>query len=150
MNRNNFHAILDEIIKGNSLSKQKLPSNFSKLLPSDQVNKMSFDPCFLKTGLTLSQTSPGFLHVCSTNLFPQCFLPVEELFATLIKFGIVVCKLFQFGRVINLWFGKVLMDLPKESSYISLHSPHRLTWVETFHNVKVYVVMSNFMHFMDP
>ena len=39
-------------------------------------------------------------------LFPQCFLPVEELSAIFIKFEIVVCKVFQFGRVLNLLVGK--------------------------------------------
>ena len=32
-------------------------------------------------------------------LFPQCFYLFEELSAVFIKFEIVVCKLFQFGRV---------------------------------------------------
>ena len=32
-------------------------------------------------------------------LFPQCFLPFWRTFSIFIKFGIVVCKLFQFGRV---------------------------------------------------
>ena len=32
-------------------------------------------------------------------LFPQCFLPVWIAFAIFVKFEIVVCKLFQFGRV---------------------------------------------------
>ena len=32
-------------------------------------------------------------------LFPQCFLPVWKTFAIFIEFEIVVCKLFQFGRV---------------------------------------------------
>ena len=61
---------------------------------------------------------PWLLHVCSTSLlkktvgkveiarhkqfllFLHCFLPVkEELSAIFFKFEIVVCKLFQFGRV---------------------------------------------------
>ena len=42
-------------------------------------------------------------------LFPQCFLPVRRIFAICIKFEIVVCKLFQFGRVHNLLFGKGLI-----------------------------------------
>ena len=32
-------------------------------------------------------------------LFPQSFLPIGELSVILIKLKIVVCKLFQFGRV---------------------------------------------------
>ena len=65
--------------------------------------------------LILSQTSPGFLTVCITSLlktpwekekllitnnfpFPHSvFYPFGELSA--IKFQIVVCKLFQSGRV---------------------------------------------------
>ena len=36
------------------------------------------------------------------------FYPSEELSTTFIKFEIAVCKLFQFGRVLNLSFGKGL------------------------------------------
>ena len=32
-------------------------------------------------------------------LFPQCFLPIWITFCHFVKFEIVVCKLFQFGRV---------------------------------------------------
>ena len=32
-------------------------------------------------------------------LFPQCFLPVWITFCHFIKFEIVVCRLFQFGKV---------------------------------------------------
>ena len=41
-------------------------------------------------------------------LFPQCFPPVRELSAIFMKFDIVVSKLFEFGRVLNLSFGKGL------------------------------------------
>ena len=41
-------------------------------------------------------------------LFLQCFLS-EELSAIFINFEIVICKLFQFGRVWNLSFGKGLI-----------------------------------------
>ena len=37
------------------------------------------------------------------------FYPFGELSAIFIKFEIVVCKLFQFGRVSNLLFGEVLI-----------------------------------------
>ena len=37
--------------------------------------------------------------------------PYEELPSIFIKFEIVVCKLFQFGRVQNLLFGKGLKPL---------------------------------------
>ena len=42
-------------------------------------------------------------------LYPQCFLAVLRPFCNFIKFVIVVCKLFQFGRVLNLSFGKGLL-----------------------------------------
>ena len=40
--------------------------------------------------------------------FPQCFLPFWITFAIFIKFEIVVCKVFEFGIVYNLSFGKGL------------------------------------------
>ena len=63
--------------------------------------------------LTLSQISPGFLHVCSTSLlktlWEMCFLPIwrtfyhlHEIWRTFYHFHQiqnVVCKLFQFGRI---------------------------------------------------
>ena len=69
---------------------------------------------------------PWFLRVCSTSLWKtlwekekllvtsnfsfshSVFNPFEELFSIIIKSEIVVCKLFQFGRVLNLLFGKRL------------------------------------------
>ena len=66
--------------------------------------------------LTLSQTSPGFLRVCSASLlktlwvkekllvmsnfsFSYCvFYPFGELSAIFIKFEIVVCKLFSVWK----------------------------------------------------
>ena len=41
-------------------------------------------------------------------LFPHCFLSFRELSAIFIKDEIVICKLFQFERVLNLLFGKGL------------------------------------------
>ena len=43
-------------------------------------------------------------------LLPQCFLPVLRTSSIFIKFEIVVCKVFQYGRVVNLSFGKGLKD----------------------------------------
>ena len=69
---------------------------------------------------------PLFSHVCSTTILKtlwekekllmtsnfsfshSVFYPVIELFAVFIKFRIVVCKLFQFGRVQNMLFGNGL------------------------------------------
>ena len=69
-----------------------------------------------------------FLRVCSTSLLKTLwekekllvtsnnffsfshivFYPFRELSTIFIKFKIVVCKLFEFGRVLNLSFGKGL------------------------------------------
>ena len=69
---------------------------------------------------------PWFLRVCSTSLLKtlrekekllvtsnfsfshSVFYPIGELSAIFIKVEIVICKLFQFGRVQNLSFGKEL------------------------------------------
>ena len=69
---------------------------------------------------------PRFLRVCSASLLKtlwekdkllimsnfsfsySVFYPFEELSAIFIKFKIVICKLFQFGKVKNLLFGKGL------------------------------------------
>ena len=71
---------------------------------------------------------PWFIRVCRTSLlktlwekekllisnnfsFSHSLLyPFGELSAIFIKFEIVVCKLFQFGRVSNLSFGKGLRE----------------------------------------
>ena len=70
---------------------------------------------------------PWFLRVCSKSLLKtlrekekllvtsnfsssrSVFYPFDKLSAIFIKFKIVVCKLFQFGRVKNLSFGKGLI-----------------------------------------
>ena len=44
-------------------------------------------------------------------LSPQCFEQVWRIPAIFIKFEIVVCSFFQFGRVLNLSFGKGLSRL---------------------------------------
>ena len=67
---------------------------------------------------------PWFLRVCSTSLLKtlwekekllvtsnfsfshSVFYPFEELSAIFVKLRIVVCKVFEFGRVSNLSFGK--------------------------------------------
>ena len=73
------------------------------------------------------QNKPWFLRVCSTRLLKtlwekekllvtsnfffshSVFYPSRELSAIFTKFEIVVCKLFQFGRVLNLLLGKGLI-----------------------------------------
>ena len=65
----------------------------------------------MKILVTLSQTSPGF-YMSAKQVFWKHYIKrsVFYLFgkfsAILIKFEIVICKLFQFGRVYNLLFGK--------------------------------------------
>ena len=77
-----------------------------------------FPQCFLcNLFLNPFPNKPWFLRVCSTSLlktmwekekllmtcsfsfFHSVFYPFGELSAVFIKFKIVVCKLFQFGRV---------------------------------------------------
>ena len=78
--------------------------------------------------LILSQTSPGF-YVSAVSLLKtlwekekllatsnfsfsrSVFYPFGKLSAIFIKFKIVVCKLFQSGRVKNLSFGKGLRQI---------------------------------------
>ena len=75
---------------------------------------------------------PWFLRFCSTSLLKtpwekekllvtsnfsfshSVFYPFRELSATFIKLEIVVCNLFQVGRVKNLSFGKRLNLLQKK------------------------------------
>ena len=89
------------------------------------------------TELTLSQTSLGFYvsavqvfrkqcgksRNCSYRAispFPSVFYRFGELSAIFIKFEIVVCKLFEIGRVQNLSFGKAL-SVSSFSEVIELH-----------------------------
>ena len=82
---------------------------------------------------------PWFLRVCSTSLLKtlwekekllvtsnfsfshSVFYPFKELSANFIKLKIVICKLFQFGSVRNLLFGKglkyVLADFSSKYPY---------------------------------
>ena len=53
------------------------------------------------------------------------FNPFRELSAIFIKFKIVVCKLFQFGRVSNLSFGKGLSH-KRVAMLLYQYSSHRL------------------------
>ena len=95
--------------------------------------------------LTLSQTSPDF-YISAVQVFwkhwekekllitsnfsfsDSFFLPVLEVFAIFTKFEIVVCKLFQFGRVYDLLFGKGLV---KQQISVCLHWKHfqTTTWM---------------------
>ena len=100
----------------------------SSLTPSFKIENVGNQPfhlfpqCFLSyqrkiAPLNPFPNKPWFLRVCSTSLlktwwekkkllvrsnffFSHCVLyPFRELFTIFIKFEIVVCKLFEFGRV---------------------------------------------------
>ena len=52
-------------------------------------------------------------------LFPLCFLPFIYLCGELfIKIKMVAFKLFQFGRVLNVMFGKMSNILPHNPYYL--------------------------------
>ena len=72
---------------------------------------------YMTENIEKAEDKPWFLHVCGTSLLKtlwekekllvtsnfsfshSVFYPFGELSAIFIKFEIVVCKLFQFGRV---------------------------------------------------
>ena len=75
----------------------------------------------------LTMTSRNLMpHVCETRkfvmailhfkhflLFPPCFIPFLRTFRHFYQTKIIVCKVFQFGEVEKLPFGKGLMPLFK-------------------------------------
>ena len=90
---------------------------------------------------------PWFLRVCITRLLKtlrekkkffshSVFCPFEELPFIFIKFGIVVCKLFQFGLVQNLLFGKGL-TLEQETLHKSCPWPMQYPIVFGSYETKV-------------
>ena len=96
------------------------------------VYSEEYDVKIYPTILNPFPNKPWFLCVCSTSLLKtlqekekllepnnfsfshSVFYPFGKLSVIFIKFEIVVCKLFQFGRVKNLWFGKRLNSLPND------------------------------------
>ena len=96
----------------------------------------------LKVKVTVNPfpNKPWFLRVYSTNLLKtlrekkkllvtsnfsfshSVFYPFRELYIFFIKFEIVFCKLSQFGRVQNLWFGKGLKVMGFRLILCPLHS----------------------------
>ena len=89
---------------------------------------------------------PWFLRVCSTSLlktlwekekllvtsnfflFYHCvFYPFGELSTIFIKFEIVVCKLFQFGRVLKFVVWESFNYGPMKSFYVSQLTKSRFT-----------------------
>ena len=56
------------------------------------------------------------------------FYPNKELPAIFIKFEIVICQLFQFGRVLNLSFGKGLYKCQTSNVFNPL--PHNAAFTD--------------------
>ena len=100
--------------------------------PADMQN------CFNVThSNNLFPNKPWFLRVCRTSLLKtlrekekllitsnfsfshSVFYPFGEHSAIFFQFQIVVCKLFQFGKVQNLLFGKGITEISKWSCVVS-------------------------------
>ena len=81
-------CILDCLVKGLTHS--------HTITPFDAPGKQAFENIVGKGKIARNKQ---FL------LFPHCFLPVWITSSIFVKFKIVVCKLFQFGRVYNLSSG---------------------------------------------
>ena len=100
----------------------------SVLLSANALNLNQSRVLSVGKELIPSQTCPRFLRVCCTSPLKtlwekekllitsnfsfshSVFCPFGEFSAFFIKFEIVVCKLFQFGRVSNLSIGKGLIS----------------------------------------
>ena len=95
----------------------KMTQEYSLLMP---LMKEAFWLPVEKKPFNSFTNHPSFLHVCSTSLLktlwekekllitsnfsfsPTVFYPFWEIYIIFIKLKIVICKLFQFGRVYNL------------------------------------------------
>ena len=71
------------------------------MTPFDAPGKQAFLKTLWEKKKLLVTSNFSFIHIV--------FYPFRELSAIFIKFKIVVCRLFQFGRVENLLFGKGLI-----------------------------------------
>ena len=77
-------------------------------------------------------------------LFPQCFLPIWITFCLFYRIKLVVYKLFQFGRVSNLSFGKGLKG-PQGNCWASLVILPVLAFAQTLdHKIQSSIVYSCF------
>ena len=84
-----------------------------KLLPHAFFNPFPNKPWFLRVSSASLLKTPlekEKLLVTSNFFFHSVFYSFGERSAIFIKFEIVLCKLFQFGRVYNLSFGKWLNE----------------------------------------
>ena len=115
--------------------KTKVVKYWCKLLRMD--NHRFPKQCYMM--LNPFPNKPWFLRVCSTSLletlwekekllvtsnfsfFRSVFCSFVQFSTIFIKSKIVVCKLFQFGRVQNLSFGKGLRHIPILVELIGLH-----------------------------
>ena len=58
--------------------------------------------------MTIEQVNYNAFITRNFSFSNSVFYPFRELSVTFVKYKIAVCKLFQFGRVQNLSFGKEL------------------------------------------
>ena len=79
-------------------------------------NKPLFLPICTRSLLKILWEKEKLLATSNFFFFQRCFIPFWRTFCYFIKFEIVVCKLFQFGRVSNLLFGKRLIICQKQKS----------------------------------
>ena len=111
---------------------------YNKILEWSMMEALN-ELCTVRMGFYPFPNKPLCLRFCSKSLsktlwekekllvtsnfsFSRSFFfnPFGELYDILIKHEIVVCKLFQFGRVLNGSFGTGLIHLPKN---VELHRP---------------------------
>ena len=79
------------------LDQSKILSSGNGLNPSFPKQVLVFTCLQYKSLKTLGKEEIAYNE--QFLLFPQYFLPYRELSATFIKSEIVVCKIFQYGRV---------------------------------------------------
>ena len=95
---------------------------FRCFLPTivDQFNPFPNKPWFLRlcsrSRLKTLWEKEKLLVTSNFYYSHSVFCPFRKVSAMLIKFEVVVCKLFQFGRVQNLSFGKGIIQLLLSSS----------------------------------
>ena len=117
------------------------PTMFSKSIVSWVIKSGLFgkgltSPGFYMSAVSLLKTlwvKEKLLVTSNFSFSSSVFYSFGKLSAIFIKFEIVVCKLFQFGRVTNLSFGKGLIYLQEVLTHVSLCGLPRLTWANTLY-----------------
>ena len=112
-----FAFVLSPLQNKSRRQHTRLHQNFILLIKKKQLWKSLYCHIVSRHPLNSLPNKPWFLLVCSTSrletlwekekllvtsnfsLFHSVFNPFGELSAIFIKFEIIVCKLFQFGRV---------------------------------------------------